>query len=330
MLSALSFSCIKEVKLNYKELAQQFRELLEAYKKVTIISHIRPDGDTIGSATALFNSLKLMGYQVELVCRDSDLPLKLNFLDGFKRYKKKIDYNDSLVVTLDCADISRAGFDLQDRSIVNIDHHKSNTNFGVLNIVEVEVSTTVVLYKLLKEGFAIEKKVAEALYAGLLTDSINFTTTLVNSQTFELASELLGYGLNVSYISEMINKRNSLAHTRLIARAIENLELFNNAKIAVMVLESKDLKATGAKGSDLNGIIDFAIALVTVEVAVLIVELDNILKVSIRSKNEDISTVATKFGGGGHKNAGGFEVKSGKIDELKSKILEQIKDNINE
>ena len=315
--------------MNYKNLANEFKKLLDSHRKVTVISHIRPDGDTVGSSIALFNSLKLMGYQVELVCIDSDLPLKLNFLDGFNRYKKKIDYSDSLVVTLDCADISRAAFDLHNRTIVNIDHHKSNTNFGVLNIVEVEVSTTAVLYKLLKEGFVIDKKVAEAIYVGLLTDSINFTTALVNSQTFELASELLEYGLNASYISEMVNKRNSLAHTRLIARAIESLELFNDAKIAVMVLKSSDLKATGAKGSDLNGIIDFAIALVTVEIAVFIVELDNILKVSIRSKNEDISTVATKFGGGGHKNAGGFEVKSGKIEEIKNRILEYIKDNIN-
>ena len=316
--------------MQYKELAQQLRELLDAHRKVTIISHIRPDGDTIGSATALFNSLKLMGYQAELVCRDSDLPLKLDFLNGYKRYKRKIDYSDSLIVTLDCADISRAGFDLQGRIVVNIDHHKSNTNFGVLNIVEVDVSTTAVLYKLLKEGFAIDKSVAQSLYTGLLTDSINFTTVLVNSQTFELASELLSYGLDASYISEKINKRDSLAHTKLVARAIDSLELFSNASIAVMVVKNCDLKATGAKSSDLDGIIDFAIALVTIEIAVLIVEFDNILKVSIRSKNEDISTVATKFGGGGHKNAGGFEVKSGKIDDIKSKILEHIKDIVNE
>jgi len=315
--------------MDYKNLANEFKKLLDTHRKVTIVSHIRPDGDTVGSSLALFNSLKLMGYQVELVCMDSDLPLKLNFLDGFKRYKQKIDYNDSLIVTLDCGDISRAGFNLQGRTIVNIDHHKSNTNFGVLNIVEIEVSTTAVLYKLLKEGFAIDKSVAQPLYAGLLTDSINFTTSLVTSETFKLASELLEYGLDASYISEMINKRDSLAHTRLIARAIDSLELFNDAKVAVMLLENRDLKATGAKGSDLNGIIDFAIALVTVEVAVLIVEFDNIFKVSIRSKNVDISAIATKFGGGGHKNAGGFEVKSGKIKEIKNRILEQIKDNIN-
>lgn len=316
--------------MDYKKLVSEFLELIERHRKVTIISHIRPDGDTIGSATALFNSLKIMGYQAELVCMDSDLPLKLNFLDSFKRYKKKIDYNDSLVVTLDCADILRAGFELKDRTIVNIDHHKSNTNFGTLNIVEVEVSTTLVLYKLLKEGFAIDKSVAQSLYSGLLTDSINFTTTLVNSQTFELASELLEYGLDASYISQMINRRDSLARTRLIARAIDSLELYADAKVAVMTLNNSDLKATGAKVSDLNGVIDFAISLVTVEVAVSIVELNNILKVSIRSKNVDISYISTRFGGGGHKNAAGFEAKSAKIDEIKSKILEYIKDIVNE
>ncbi len=319
---------IKEVGLNYIELADKFRELLEKHRKVTIVSHIRPDGDTIGSSIALFNSLKRMGYQAELVCQDSDLPLKLNFLDGFKRYKSKIDYSDSIVVTLDCADVSRAGFDLKKRTIVNIDHHISNTNFGVLNIVAVEVSTTAVLYRLLKEGFVIEKNVAEALYAGLLTDSINFTTSLVNSQTFKLASELLEYGLDAGYISQMINKRNSLAHTRLIARAIESLELFSDAQIAVMTLLQRDLKATGAKGSDIDGIVDYAVALVTVEVAILIVELDSFLKVSLRSKSVDISYTATAFGGGGHKNAGGFEVKSGKIDALKTRIIEKIKEEL--
>ncbi len=311
--------------MNYKELADKFRELLDSHRKVTVISHIFPDGDTIGSATALFNSLKLMGYQVELVCRDSDLPLKLNFLDSFKRYKKKIDYSDSLVVTLDCADILRVGFDLQNRTVVNIDHHKSNTNFGILNIVEVEVSTTVVLYKLLKEGFAIDKNVAQSLYAGLLTDSINFTTSLVNSNTFKTASELIEYGIEPSFVAQMLNRRETLAHTRLIARAIESLELFENAELAILTVTKEDQKATGAKMSDIDGIIDFAIALVTVEVAILLVETGKSIKVSLRSTKRNVMAIATTFGGGGHKNAAGFEVKNATIKQVREMLLESIK-----
>jgi len=313
--------------MNYKAKANEFLKLLNDFRAVTVISHIRPDGDTIGSAIALFNSLKLMGKQVELVCIDSDLPLKFNFLNGFERYKTKIDYKDSLIVTLDCADVSRVGFNLEGRAIVNIDHHKSNTNFGVLNIVEVEVSTTVVLFKLLKEGFKIDKSVAKALYTGLLTDSQSFSTSLVTKESFKIASELLEYGVDASFVAQMVRKRDSLAHIRLIARAIESLQLFKDGKVALMAINKDDLKATGAKISDTDGIIDFGISLVTVDIAILIVEIDGSLKVSLRSKKIDISQLAINFGGGGHKNASGFEQKSD-IKSLKNKILKYIEDKI--
>ena len=312
--------------MNYNKLANKFRELLDSHRRVTIISHIRPDGDTIGSAVALYNSLKLEGKSVELVCQDSDLPFKFNFLKGFERYKQKIDFNDSLVVTLDCADVKRAGFNLDGRDIVNIDHHKSNTHFGILNIVEVEVSTTAVLFKLLKEGFTIDKDVANALYSGLLTDSINFTTSLVDKNTFTMASELIEYGVNPSFIAQMVTKRDSLAHTRLIARAIDSLELFIDGRVSFMVIEDEDMKATGAKISDIDGIIDFGINLVTVEVAILLSKIDGIIKGSLRSKNEDISQIAIDMGGGGHKNAAGFEARNGKIEDIKQELLIKIED----
>jgi len=312
--------------LNYKELAIKFKELLDAYKSVTIISHIRPDGDTIGSSLALFNSLKLMGYQVEIVCKDVDLPFKFNFLKGFDKYKKRIDFNNSLVVTLDCADINRTGFDLSSRDIVNIDHHKSNTKFGILNIVEVEVSTTAVLFKLLKEGFRIDVDVANALYTGLLTDSINFTTSLVDRSTFIMASELIEFGVSPSFIAQMVTKRNSLAHTRLIARAIDSLELFSEGRVAFMIIDNDDMKVTGAKISDIDGIIDFGINLVTVEIAILLSDINGVVKASLRSKNKDVSKIAIDMGGGGHKNAAGFEVLNGKIELIKEQILVKIED----
>ena len=317
--------------MNYKNLANEFKNLLDKYKRVSIISHIRPDGDTIGSSIALFNSLKLMGYQVELVCKDSDLPFKFNFLKGFDKYKQKIDFNNSLIVTLDCADLNRTKFDLKDKEVVNIDHHKSNSNFGTLNIVEVDVATGAVLFKLLKEGgFKIDINVANALYTALLTDSSNFTTSLVNKNSFIMASELIDYGVKPSYIAQMVTKRESLAHIRLIARAIDSLELKYNGKIAVMIITKDDLKATGAKISDIDGIIDFGISLVTVEVALLLYSYNGIVKGSLRSKNVDISKVAAKLGGGGHKNAAGFEAIDGKITLLKEKTIKLIEEILNE
>jgi len=311
--------------MDYKQKSLEFRELLGAFRRVSIVSHVYPDGDTIGSALALYGALRLEGKQVELACVSQDLPFNLDFLSGFNKFKSKIDYSDSLVVTLDCADISRARFDLSGRVVVNIDHHKSNTNFGVLNIVEVEVSTTVVLYKLLREGFAIDKSVASALYAGLLTDSQRFSTNLVTKETFKIASELLEYGLEPSEIATKLFKRKSLAHTRLIAKAIDSMQLYFDGSVAIMSLDKEAFKATGAKGSDITGIIDSAISLVTVEIAILISDFENSIKVSMRSKNEDISKIATAFGGGGHKNAAGFEVKNSKISKIKEELIEFIK-----
>ena len=314
--------------MDYKQKAQEFKEILAKYARVSILMHKRPDGDTIGSALALYESLKQDNISCELVCIDSDLPIKFRFLKSYSKIKKKIDFDNSLVVTLDCGDINRTGFDLSSRDIVNIDHHKSNTNFGILNIVEVDVSTTAVLYKLLKEGFKINKDVAEALYSGLITDSINFTTSLVSKETFITASELISYGLDVNYISNKINKQQSLAHIRAKAKAINNLELKFNAKLAITALNQEDIASSGARTQDIDGIIDEFIALATVEIAVLITDIDNIVKVSLRSKNEDVSLVAIDFGGGGHKNASGFEVKNGKIEEVKKDLIEYIKDKI--
>jgi phosphoesterase RecJ-like protein len=314
--------------MDYKRASTQFRELLNNYPRFTLLMHKRPDGDTIGSALALYEVLKDMGKSVEVVSFDGNLSNRFAFLKSFNKIKKRIDFDNSLIVTLDCADINRTGFDLTNKDIVNIDHHKSNTNFGILNIVSIDVSTTVVLYRLLKEGFNISKDAAEALYCGLLTDSINFTTSLVSRDTFLVAKELLEYGLDINYISNYINKHQSLAHIRAKAKAINNLELLLDARLAITTLDTQDIKETGVKISDIDGIIDEFIALATVEIAILLTNFDGIIKASIRSKNEDISTIAQHFGGGGHKNASGFEVKNGKIENIKLDIIEYIKDKI--
>ncbi len=311
--------------INYNHNAKEFKNLLDRYKKVTIISHKRPDGDTISSALALYNSLKCQNIKSELVCIDS-IPIKYNFLNGFNRFKKNISYSDSLIVTLDCAEKKRCGFEFEDnRKVINIDHHSSNNLFGDLNIVEVEVSTTAVLYKLLKEGFCINKDVATALYTGLISDSQNFTTTLTNKNSFKIASELLDYGVNLQLVTNRVNRFNSLSHIRILGRAINSLELYNNAKVAIMEITQNDIKATDANFSDIDGIIDIAISLATVDVAILIIEYEKFIKVSLRSKTKNVSTLASKFGGGGHKNASGFEINTTKIVEIKNKLINELR-----
>ena len=312
--------------IDYSKKAKEFKALLEKFQRVTLLMHKRPDGDTLCSALALYESLKQEGFSVEVVSIDKDLPIKYKFLKDFSKIKHKIDFENSLVVTLDCADTSRVGFDINNRVIVNIDHHSSNTNFGVLNIVEIEVSTTLVLYKLLKEGFIINKDIATAIYAGLISDSINFTTSLVKKETFIYAAEIVSYGVDILEVSNYVNRYNSLGHFRAKQIAMSHLELFFDAKVAFSYLDEEDFKASGARVSDIDGIIDEFIALAVVEIAILATNFEGVLKVSMRSKNVDVSKIALKFGGGGHQNAAGFEVKSSKISKIKQQLLETIKD----
>ncbi len=314
--------------IEYKKSATEFRALLKQFDRVSILMHKRPDGDTLCSALALYESLKAEKKSVEVVCIDSDLPIKYKFLKSFSKIKKRIDFENSLIVTLDCADASRVGFDITQRVIVNIDHHKSNTYFGVINIVELEVSTTLVLYKLLQEGFVINKEIATALYAGLVSDSINFTTSLVSKDTFLQAATLLEYGVDLLTVSNYVNRYNSLAHFRAKELAMRHLELFFEGKVAFSYLDEEDFKASAARVSDIDGIIDEFIALAVVEIALLVTNFEGVVKVSMRSKNVDISEVALFFGGGGHKNAAGFEAKNSKISEVKQRLLEKIKDII--
>ena len=313
--------------MDYKKVANKFSEVLKNFKKISIISHIRPDGDTVGSAIAIYSILSKNGFNCELICKDSDdLPRNFSFLEGFDKYKNKISYKDSLIITVDAATLNRVGFELKNKTIINIDHHQDNEHFGVLNIVDIKASTTMVVYFLFRELYKINLNAANAMYAGLLTDTINFSTSLVDIKAFEVAKDLAKLGVDIAYISQKVNRQKSLSHIRAKTYALNSLTLYNDAKIAVMFLTKDDLLKSGAKNSDIDGIVDEAISLVTVEVALLLVEFNGFVKGSIRSKNQDISKIAKSFGGGGHKSAAGFEVKNGKIEKIVEDFLKKCKD----
>ncbi len=118
-----------------KEEKKRLLELLNSHKSVTIISHIHPDGDAIGSSLGIYNILKSASYRVEIVNYTKKLPRDFNFLSGFDKIKSKIEFKDSLIITCDSGSIDRLGFNLKDRKVINIDHHKSNREYGSLNIV---------------------------------------------------------------------------------------------------------------------------------------------------------------------------------------------------
>jgi phosphoesterase RecJ-like protein len=254
------------------------------------------------------------------------MPNRLDFLPHFAKIKNQIDFDNSLIITCDSGSIDLLGFDLSSREIVNIDHHKSNTNYGTLNIVDSTcASASMVAYALLKNDFKMTKNIATCFYVALCTDTQNFVTLNVNEKVFNTASELISYGVDLSEVNKNLNQRKSLSSLRIFSSTLDTLELYEDGQIASLTVTQDNLEKAGAVNTDLIGLIDFAMALATVKIAIILVEFDNHLKVSFRSDAADVSSLAVYFGGGGHLMASGFRAEELDIELLLEKIKKEIK-----
>ena len=312
------------------ECRDKFQKLLNNYSTITIVTHIYPDADTIGTALGLAHILKNNGKRVEVVNSSNTLPRNLDFLEGFSKIKRRAEYKGSLMISCDCGDESRLNIDRENRKLINIDHHISNTFYGDLNIVLPEAtSASEVAYRLIKPIMKITPQSAIAFYTAIMSDTRNFTTNTVTKETFKIALDLVDYGANPYYISQMVILRRSLSSLRILSIALSDLELFANGEIGVIRIKEDDIKKTNATPNDLDGIIDYIRSLATVKIAILLAQHRDGIKVSIRSKNIDILPIAIAFGGGGHKFAGGFMKKDLNIDLLTKELIEYIRDYLN-
>ncbi|WP_457606411.1 DHH family phosphoesterase [Nitratifractor sp.] len=298
-------------------------ELLETFPSVTVLSHVRPDPDAIGTSIGVYHLLRQMGKRVEIANHSKEIPRNLDFLPGFSKIKRKIDFADSLIVSCDCGSLDRLGFEgMEERTIVNIDHHSSNTRFGTLNIVDPDaVSSSEVAYRLFAPVVPVKEESATAFYTALISDTRYFTTNNITGETFEIARELIEGGADAAWIARQMLHRRSLASLRILGKALESLRLYEEGEVAVMTVRQEEIAAAGARASDLDGVVDYARSLVTVDVAVLVVEQKRQIKVSLRSKGRDLLPVARHFGGGGHREAAGFESDRHTVDGMVQELL---------
>jgi len=296
---------------------------------IVIVSHIHPDGDTIGSTLALYNVLKEQGKKVALFNATCDeLPREFRFLDGFFKIQKKLPKFFDLLVSCDSASFDRLGVQKNDFEIVNIDHHKSNTNYGDINIVQGEASSAgVVLYRLLKaNNIKISKKTAIALYTSVADDTGFFRYGGIDADTFKTASELIACGADPKMIANEVKSNVSLAKTRLIAYMLSNFELHYDATVVSVVFDRAVLESTGAKRSDTKNIISILRDIANVKVALMVLEVGDGCKISLRSDGDiDVSKISVMYDGGGHKGAAGFVVKSSDSRATCRKILDLLR-----
>ena len=306
----------------YKEL----KEKIELAESITILSHLNPDADTLGSSLGIYAILtKALNKRIEVVNASNALPKYLDFLPNFKKIKHNMDYKKSLIIACDCGSIDRLGFDLEGRDIINIDHHQSNTKYGSLHVIFPEyASASQVAFNLFKENYTIDADAATCFYAALLSDTRYFTINLVNEEVFNVAKSLVALGAKPANIAYHFTQRRPLASLRILEKALSSLSLCNDAKIATLYITYSDIKETGATMADVEGIVDYAKSLVTVEIAIFAMEIEEGIRISLRSKKVDVSKVALVFGGGGHKVAAGFTFKQGGVQESIDTILEKI------
>ncbi len=309
-----------------------FKLIVQRYTHISIITHINPDPDTIGTALGLAHILKRYGKSVEVVNASKDLPYRVDFLQGYSTIKNQMHYDNALIIACDCGDIQQFGFDVTGREMVNIDHHFVNKNFGTLNIVNSDaVSASQTLFELFEgsEDFVIDTIAATAFYAALLSDTKNFTTNNVTSATFGWVQKLLDCGVDHAQVSQNLNRRNSLSSMRITALALNSLRLHLDAQVATMVITQEDIEATGATLLDTNPVSHLSDTMATTLVGVTIVELKSFYKVSLRSKfaYHNVALVAAFFGGGGHKSAAGFRVDKQNVtlDQLIQDIITKLK-----
>ncbi len=293
-----------------------------------MISHMLPDGDSIGSLLAMGEALQGMGKEVRLFTPGS-IPYKYRYLNHSAKVEHEIFDNDPNItmVVLDSSDVERLGIFkdtvLKSKKIINIDHHITNQRFGTLNLVNPEAAATgEIVYDLLEElQVELNESIAESLYVAISTDTGSFKYENTTAKTHRVISSLLEYDLNPGAISQRIFDERSLPFYILLKEALSSIELYEGRRIAVMTL-SKDLRErTGATTDDLEGIVNYTRNIEGVELGILFyVESASELKVGFRSKEIDVSELAGRLNGGGHIRAAGCRMQ-GDFESLKNKVM---------
>lgn len=307
-------------------------KLIEEAHYILILTHQNPDADTISCALGLSNFMFENKIKHKVFNTSNNIPRVLNFLPRFDKITTQIPKFYDLVIYVDCADQRRVGIELVDEvKIINIDHHQSNDNFGIINIVDdSKASTAEVLYSFFqKNDLKISKNIAECLYVGIYDDSIAFTTPRTSKETFETINKLVAVGISPSQIADNLLRRDSLARYRILPKILETLELHFEGKLATIYLDENWIKQTGASIHECDDVVNMVLNIAIVEVIAYFRIINGKVRVSLRSKNDiDVSNIAKNFNGGGHKNAAGLTIDTNIIDEAKEKLLNIIKNNI--
>ncbi|OZV12989.1 3'-5' oligoribonuclease A [Tissierella sp. P1] len=304
---------------------------IQESENIYIVSHVQPDGDNIGSILALWMALKNIKERV-FILKTDEIPSDFLFLPNINIINEyNHDDNIDLLITLDTSDESRLGKnkDLlnQAKTIINIDHHISNINFGHINIVDSNAAATgELVYKLINRlKIPINKDIASCIYTAISSDTGSFMYDNTSAETHEIAAELIRTGIDKGNININLYQSRSIERTMLFIKALETLKLYFENKVAIVKITRSMVEEVNAKMEDTEGIVSFIREITSVEVATILKEFnEEEIKVSMRSKRYvDVSSLCANLGGGGHIRAAGCTINS-PIDIAEELILNEL------
>ncbi len=314
------------------QLSGEIKNRLAAANKIVIVSHVRPDGDAIGSLLGLGLALRDAGKSVQMVLVDGT-PASFRHLEGSELVVKEASGEHDTFITVDCADFKRTGkaFENFGQPDINIDHHKTNEKFGKLNLIEAEeVATAAILTNHLPAwGLVITKPVAAALLTGIITDTLGFRTSNTTPQALRQVATLMETGVDMPniYMRALVTK--TFPAAKYWGAGLSSLK--SKDGIVWGTLTVKDRNAAGYGGNDDADLINMISAIDGNKVGMVFVEQnDNHVKISWRALEAgvDVSQVAKHFKGGGHAAAAGADIE-GSLSEVQKEVLKQTREMLN-
>ena len=297
---------------------QAVAKALRAHDRFLLVTHENPDGDALGSLLATKLALDQLGKDsVMYLYGEAPLPVEYSFMPLAElRRRLPDDWRERVLIAVDCANESRIGPEPEPLEgaplALDIDHHHDNTRFGQLNLIVPNASSTgEVLRDVFAElGVELTPEIAEPLYIALVTDTGRFQYSNTTAKSLRLAAELVEAGADVHRIFRSVYETVQFAKLKLLARALERAQIYDGGRLVVSYLVRSDFTDIGAAEAYSEGIIDYLRAVEGADMAALIREPRDgpARRISLRASNDelDVSAIARKWGGGGHRQAAGF------------------------
>lgn len=326
------------MELIYPEFYDRFGAFLRSLegRRVVVISHARPDGDCIGSQVALTRVLRALNIDATAVNPDP-VPRRIRFAVGDTPLVNfaGLPEGELTAIYVDCADQARAGDKLKARfpaPFANIDHHLSNIGFAEHNFIDVgSCATAEILAGLfLDHHLPVDAQAAQALYAGIATDTGQFRFNSTSRRTFLIVAELMARGAQPAAAAAELYERETPGKLDLLQRFLASLRYECGGRVCIGTLPQGIYAATGTSPEDAEGLVDYARSIEGVEIGVLIEEQGDAIKGSLRSKDPvfRVDRIAAGFSGGGHACAAGLNLKNVTLTEFQARLASAIREQI--